>query len=298
MFEQLQFKGLKYYELQVNEAGSKSSQRVFPGAIINYGEKEVAVNLLIDQLGVSPERQINASVQNLEYALANAIRGLVRQSKPSIAFVEGHGELEPKYILDFAKTLNQNYQVDRFNLRQYKSDSNGQNISITDQQRRLNQFDALIIARPKKAFSNLDKYLLDQYVMTGGKVLWLIDAVQANMDSLSERPQFISFPIYDRLNIADMLFRYGARINTNLVTDRVSAGVSDTRKTYPCMYFPMVMPQVEHPITKDINAVKLEFPSSIDTIISPGIKKTILPAQLALCQSLGYATYCKTSEAI
>lgn len=276
VFEQLQFKGLKYYELMENTSGGQSVQRVFPGAILNLGDREVPVNLLIDQLGASPEQQINASVQNLEYALANAVRSLVKTDKPSIAFLQGHGELTPENILDFARSLSQNYNVDRFNIRKFKSDSTGQSLSILDQQRRLNRFDAVVIAKPRKAFNDLDKFLLDQYVMTGGKLLWLIDAVQADMDSLSERPQFMSFPIYDRLNIDDMLFRYGARINTNLVLDRIAAGVSDTRRTYPWIYFPMIMPQVKHPIAKDVNAVKLEFPSSVDTIISPGVKKTFL----------------------
>ena len=276
VFEQLQYKGLKYYELQVNEAGGQRTQRVFPGAIMSFGDREIAVPLLLDQIAVSPERQINASIQNLEYALANAVRSLVQKDKPTIAFLEGHGELEPKYILDFARSLSQHYEVDRFDIRKFRSDSLGENLSIADQQLRLNRFDALIVAKPQKTFTDLDKYLLDQYIMTGGKIIWLIDAVQANMDSLSQKPQFLAYPIYDRLNIADMLFRYGARINTNIVTDMVSAGVSDKRNTYPWIYFPMVMPQVNHPITKDLNAVKLEFPSSVDTIISKNVEKTFL----------------------
>lgn len=276
VFEQLQYQGLKYYELLENSSGAQSVQRVFPGAVLNLGDKEMPVNLLLDQLGASPERQVNSSVQNLEYSLANAIRSLVRTDKPYVAFLNGHGELSPEYILDFARSLSLNYKVDRFNLREFRSDSTGESISVLDQQRRLNRFDAVIIAKPQKPFNDLDKFLLDQYIMIGGKVLWMIDAVEANMDSLSARPQFMSFPTYDRLNIDDMLFRYGARINTNLVVDRVSAGVSDTKRTYPWIYFPLIMPQVKHPIAKDVNALKLEFPSSIDTIISAGIKKTFL----------------------
>ncbi len=276
LFEQLQYKGLKYYELQVQEKGGGRTQRVFPGAIMNYGEKETAVPLLMDQMGVRPEAQVNASVQNLEYALANAIRGLVRAQKPLIGFLQGHGELEPRFVADFARSLNENYNVDKFDIHKFQADSVTNKISVTDQQRKLNRFDALVIAKPQRGFSDLDKYLLDQYVMTGGKVLWLIDAIHANMDSLSERSQFISYPIYDRLNISDMLFRYGVRINTNIVQDKVAAGVSDTRKIYPWIYFPMIMPQVKHPITKDISGIKTEFPSSLDTIIAEGIKKTFL----------------------
>ena len=276
LFEQLQYKGLKYYELQVQEKGGGRTQRVFPGAIMNYGEKETAVPLLVDQIGVRPEAQINASVQNLEYALAKSIRGLVRSNKPMIGFLQGHGELEPRYVADFARGLSENYDVDKFDIRKFKADSITNEISIAHQQQRLNRFDALVIAKPQTGFNDLDKYLLDQYIMTGGKVLWLIDAIHANMDSLSERSQFISYPILDRLNISDMLFRYGVRINTNIVQDKVASGVSDTRKIYPWVYFPMIMPQVNHPITKDLSGIKTEFPSSVDTIIAEGVKKTFL----------------------
>lgn len=276
VFQQLQFKGLKYYDLQVKESSGQKTQRVFPGVVMNFGDKERAVNLLQDQMGAGPEAQINASVQNLEYELANAIRGMVRNKRSSIAFVEGQGELEPRFIADFALTLNENYNVERFNLRRFKSDSTGADISLLQQQRRLNRFDALIVAKPTKAFNEVDKFLLDQYAMQGGKILWLVDAVHAEMDSLSQASQFLAFPIYDRLNIDDLLFRYGARINTNMVTDAVGAGVSDQRDVNSWVYFPMVMPQVKHPITKDLNALKLMFPSSVDTIKSPGVKKKFL----------------------
>jgi len=160
-------------------------------------------------------------------------------------------------------------------------------LSVADQLRRINRFDALIIAKPQKPFSNLDKYLLDQFIMGGGKVLWLLDAVHAEMDSLSKSPQFISFPIIDRLKLDDMLFRYGVRINTNLVQDMVAAGVSDQKNVYPWVYFPIVMPQVKHPITKDLNAIKLEFASTVDTIIAKGVKKTFLLRSSPYSNSVG-----------
>ncbi len=200
----------------------------------------------------------------------------MRTNKPLVGFLQGHGELEPKFVADFARGLSENYNVDKIDIRKYKTDSLSEQISIADQQSSLNRFDALVIAKPQTGFTDLDKYLLDQYIMTGGKVLWLIDAIHANMDSLSQAAQFISYPILDRLNISDMLFRYGARINTDIVQDKVSAGVSDTRKIYPWVYFPMIMPRSENPITKDISGIKTEFPSSVDTIIAEGVKKTFL----------------------
>lgn len=274
--EQLQFKGLKPYKIQVSEKGGSKTSDVFPGAIMSYGEIETPVLLLLDQIGVSPESQINSSIQTLEFTLANSIRALVVQNRPSIAFLQGHGELEPRFIADFARTLNENYEVDKFDLRKFKSDSLGNGISIEEQQRRLNRFDAIIVAKPKNPFTDLDKFLLDQYVMNGGKMVWLIDAVHAEMDSLSKRAQFLSFPIYDQLNLSDLLFKYGVRINTNIVQDIISAGVSDRKSVNKWVYFPLIMPQVKHPITKDLNAIALNFPSTIDTIISKGVKKTIL----------------------
>jgi len=275
--QQLQFKGLRPYRLQINEQGGDRVLNIFPGAVMSYGDKEAAVPLLVDQLAASAENQINASVQNLEYALANGIKQLVLDNKPLVGFLEGHGELPPlTYMADFARTLSENYNINRFNIRKFRSDSTGEQLSVADQLRRLNRFDALIVAKPKKAFNDLDKYLLDQFVMNGGRVLWLLDAVHAEMDSLSQSAQFLSFPIIDRLRLDDMLFRYGARINTNLIQDMVSAGVSDQKNIYPWVYFPMVMPQVKHPITKDLNAIKLEFASTVDTIIAKGVKKTFL----------------------
>ncbi len=274
--QQLQFKGLKPFSLQVREQGGNTELEIYPGAIMSYGDKEVPVLLLLDQFAASPEAQVNNSIQNLEFQLANGIRALVASSKPSVGFLYGHGELEPKYIADFARSIGDNYTLDRFDIRKFRSDSTGEQISIQDQQRKLNRFDALIVAKPREPFTDLDKYLIDQYIMNGGKVVWLVDAVYAEMDSLSEKSQFISFPIYDKLRISDMLFRYGVRINTNLVQDIISAGVSDRRSVNNWIYFPLVMPQVKHPITKDLNAVKLDFVSSLDTIIAPGIKKTVL----------------------
>ncbi len=276
LFQQLQFKGLKPYQLSTNKEGSSSVKTIFPGALLSYGEKEVPALLLMDQLGVSPEQQINTSVENLEFSLANAIRSLVQDKKPLVGFLQGHGEVGPRELADFAKELSANYQVDLFNIREFKSDSTGEQLSIAEQQVRLNRFDALVIAKPQLSFNDLDKYLIDQFVMNGGKTIWLIDGAEASMDSLSEKSQFMALPLFDRLRINDLLFKYGVRLNTDMVADMVGAGVNDQRKVRPWIYFPMVMPQSKHPIAKDLNAIWLQFASSIDTVSAPGIDKTIL----------------------
>lgn len=275
-YQQLQFKGLKPYQLSIKNSDGNSVKTIFPGAVLNYGEKEAAALLLLDQIGASPENQINSSIENLEFTLANAIRSLVAEEKPLVGFLQGHEELGPKDIADFAKSISANYSANLFNIREFKSDSSGESLSIAQQQIRLNRFDAMVIAKPQKGFNNLDKYLLDQFIMNGGKTIWLLDAAVASMDSLSNASQFMSLPLFDRLQLNDMLFKYGVRVNTDLVTDLVGAGVNDQKKIRPWVYFPMVMPQVNHPIAKDLNAIWLRFASSLDTVMAAGIKKTIL----------------------
>ncbi len=276
LFQQLQFKGLKPYQLSINKDGGSAVQTIFPGAILSYGDAEMPAQLLQSQLGMAPEQQINSSIENLEFSLASAIRSLTQVNKPLVGFLQGHGELGPREVADFARELSGNYQVNLFNIREFKSDSTGEQLSVAQQQTRLNRFDAMIIAKPNKAFTDLDKYLLDQYVMNGGKAIWLLDGVEAAMDSLSEKSQFMSLPLFDRLQLNDLLFKYGVRVNTDLVVDRVAARVNDQREMRPWIYFPMLMPQSKHPVVKDLNAVWVQFGSSLDTVIAKGVQKTVL----------------------
>ena len=276
VWEELRYKGLEAIQIEENEEGGSATKQVFPGALVTYAESEVPLQLLITQFATAPNQQINNSIEKLEFTLANAIRRATLAEKPRIAFLEGHGELEAKYVGDIARELSQYYAVDRFNLREFVSDSTTNQLSLVAQQRRLNVYDALIIAKPTQPFSDLDKYLIDQFIMGGGKTLWFIDPVFAEMDSLSYRPQFLAYPYPNNLNLTDFLFRYGVRVNTNLVQDMVASGINDRRKVSRWIYFPLIMPQVNHPITKDLNAVKLEFASTVDTIIAKDVKKTYL----------------------
>lgn len=274
--KQLESRGIRPYRLSIEEKDGSATKTIYPGALVSYDGEEIAVPLLQDQLGASSARQINTSIQNLEFSLANTVRALVRQEKPLIGFIQGHGELSPRVMASYARELSQNYNVTTFNLRKFKVDSTGEELSLAQQQTRLNRFDGLVIAKPTKAFNDLDKYLLDQYTMNGGKSIWLLDGVTANMDSLSVKPQFMSLPLIDRLQISDLLFKYGVRVNSNLVADQTAAGVNDQKQVLPWIYFPLVMPRVEHPITKDLNLIKLQFASSLDTVATPKARKTIL----------------------
>jgi len=276
VYQQLESKGLQPFNLEVSENGGSRRLQVFPGAVLSLGEREISLQILQSQMGRSAESQLNASIEKLEYTLASAIKKITQEKRPKIAFIEGHNELKARFIADLGRTLSEHYQLERFNLREFIKDSVTGEISVEQQIRRLNIFDALLIAKPQSAFSDLDRYLIDQFIMKGGTTLWFIDAVQAEMDSLSNRSEFLAFPIDERLNLRDMLFKYGVRINADLVQDIVAAGVNDSKQVLPWIYSPLVMPYINHPITKDLNGIRLEFASSIDTIQTPGIKKTIL----------------------
>ncbi len=274
--QQLEFKGLSPVQVEVNEGNQVQFLQLFPGIIATYGEKESAIQLLSTHINTTPENQINIAIQNLEYNLANAIRKLVRKFRPTIAFLEGHDELQPGRVADISRALSEHYSVTRFNLRQFEKDTSTGEVSILRQMQRMSNFNCLVVAKPQKPFTDLDLFLIDQFIMNGGKVVWLIDAVAADMDSLSRASEFMAYPILDELRLGNLFFRYGFRINTNLVQDRKAAWVSDMRSVKRWIYFPLIDPLMYHPVTKDLNSVKLEFASTIDTVMAPGVTKTPL----------------------
>lgn len=276
VYQQLRTKGLGAVQVEIKEKNGVRNVELFPGAVASYGDKETVVLLLTEQFAVAPEAQINASVQNLEYALANSLRQLVLQDRPRVALLEGHGELPRPKSASLEYELSKNYAVERFNLREFVVDSTTQQLSLVQQQLRLNTFQLVVINKPTQPFSDLDKWLLDQYVMSGGKVIWAVDAVHAEIDSLSRAPEFLAYPQWDALRLSDQLFGYGVRLNTSLVQDLVAGGVNDRRAVHRWVYFPLLMAQTKHPSSKDLNAVRVEFGTSLDTVAVPGVKKTVL----------------------
>jgi gliding-associated putative ABC transporter substrate-binding component GldG len=276
LMEQLETLGLSPIQVEIEESGGDRRLTVFPGAILSYGEQQMPVQLLSGQLNVSPEQQINAAIQNLEYTWANAIRSLSKRERKSIGFISGNGQLTTEYVSDIMTTLSQHYDVGKMDIKSFPVDTITGELSLQKQLTRLNRFDAIVIAKPTQPFNDLDKFLIDQFIMNGGHVLWCIDAVHADMDSLSESPDMLTFPIIDDLRISDMLFRYGVRVNADIVQDLKAAWLSDMKRPRPWVYFPLITPRVNHPITKDLNAIKLEFASSIDTVMAEGVKKTAL----------------------
>lgn len=257
--------------IQNTEKGKKSMTPVYPWAMAEYGEKWFKVPLLVNNFGNNAEENISKSVQLLEFAFADAITKLTNTEMKKIAVLKGNGEMNDKYLADFILSLKEYYLIGEFNLDSLPSDQN-------KTMQNLEHFDAAIIAKPTEAFSDSEKYILDQYIMNGGKTLWLVDKVVADIDSLQNESQ--SALAYPReLNLDDMFFKYGIRINYNLVQDLLSTPITARSENgdipIDWLYSPIVKSQENHPINKNVNLVKLEFANQIDTLKN-NIKKTVL----------------------
>jgi ABC-2 type transport system permease protein len=262
-------KGLQPTQIQVQAEDATSQQIIFPGAIVSYRGKEVALSLLQEQMGMSSENVLNNSAQALEYNLAFTIKKLTVDQKPVVAFLEGQGELEFRHVADISFELEDFYQVER--------------LQIDGDARALDGVSTLVVAKPLQEFVEADKFVIDQFVMRGGSILWLVDPVFASMDSLQRAPETLgmAWPV----NIEDMLFRYGVRLNADLVTDLqampipITTGMVGNRpqiSMIPWYFFPLVRPETNHPIVNNLNSVRTEFVSSIDTVGAPDIRKTYL----------------------
>lgn len=284
-YQKLAQKGIQPTTVQVKDEGAVTQQVIVPAADVVYKGREVSVNLLPSQKYVSPEEQLNNAVQSLEYSLTDAVRKLAKVNRQRVGFLQGHGELERHSIFDIQMTL-----VDYYRLENVTIDGNINSLT----ERRVNpkdsgsyifanKYDVLVIPKPTQPFSDQDLYILDQFVMYGGRILWLIDPVAMDIDSLQNSESSIALR-FDFGNLDEMLFNYGVRVNPNLVMDircmpiPMQDGVVGDRPTinyHPWFYFPEFVPTASHPIVKNLDLIKGEFVSSIDTIDN-GISKTVL----------------------
>jgi ABC-2 type transport system permease protein len=284
VYSMLAEKGLEPTELNVKTKEGTSQKIIFPGAIATYRGKEMPVNLLASRRGAAPEEVLNSSVQNLEFALADAIRKLADDYRPKIAFLEGHGELSKHETADAYLGLSEYYSIERIRLDE-KLNSLSERLQIDSLTTSIvNKYEAIIVAKPDSAFGEKDKFIIDQFIMRGGKVLWLIDPVYASMDSLQKNTEAIG--LNRDLGLTDMFFKYGFRVNSNLVMDLnalpIPVKVGDVGgqpkfEFFPWYYFPILTPLSDDPIVKNLNAIKTEFISSIDFVeSSPEITKEVL----------------------
>ncbi len=259
--------------LSDKEIDETSEQYIYPWVIIYYQDRYRAVNILENQtLRANPEVVINNSISLLEYKLADAIQKLKYQKPPVIAFTAGHGELNPEQTASLEKDLRDNYAA----TGRIVLDST---IEISQ------KVGVLVVAKPTKPFSEKDKFKIDQYVMNGGKLLWLIDRMDITIDSLRGKPFYI--PMDYPLNLEDILFRYGVKIEPNLVLDMESSpiplvvgeqGGKAQQELFPWYYHPIVASRSDHPVVKSLDRVQMYFPSGLDTTVTTPtpIKKTVL----------------------
>ncbi|MBN2274331.1 MAG: gliding motility-associated ABC transporter substrate-binding protein GldG [Bacteroidales bacterium] len=270
MFNQLYEKGLKPTNiLSKDKEGGSSEKIIFPGALVSYKGVEIPVNFLKNNQGISAEENINNSIQALEFELIKVISSSAVDRIEKIAFIEGHGELDEFQTKDISNAFSWFYQVDRG--------------KIGGQQGILDDYLAVIIAKPERRFSEQDKYVLDQYIMKGGSVMWFLDRVAISMDTLAMGS---AVALINDLNLDDMLFRYGVRINPVLLQDIqcniipvnvALAGNSPEFKPAPWFYFPLLSAPPYHPVTRNLNMIKTEFVNTIDTIgAREGTTKTVL----------------------
>ena len=290
VYQQLIDLGLKPTDLQVKEKSGISSSIIFPGAVLYYKEKNLTLELLKNEVGLSPQIALNKSIEMLEYEFITAISKLTKKKKESIAFLSGHGELSNIEVADISYSVMQNnfslseyYDLEHFDITKFEIDSNSNQPNIARQLEKLKSYKVIIIAKPSKPFNKLEKLLIDQYIMAGGNILWLLDGVNADMDSLSVTDGYF-IATNNNLNLDDMLFVYGARVNSDLIQDKRAAeipiitgysGNTPQQTFFSWPYYPLLLSISEHNISKGIDAIKCEFVSSIDTIQN-NIKKEIL----------------------
>ena len=269
-------KGLTPINITVDDKGKQSQAMVFPWAIAVYNNKEVNIPLLKNIMGATTTQKVVGSIQHLEYSIADAINKITKAKQKKVAIIKGNGEINEIHVAKMLMQIRESYYIGPFTL-----DSVAKN--PTGSLEALKKYDLAIISKPTETFSDEEKQVLDQFIMNGGKTLWLIDQVAADMDSLyNQSGATLAYP--RDLNLNDMFFKYGFRINPDLVKDEVGSpiklatgeqGSATQYQDFVWKFAPKVVPNSLHPIVKNLGEIRFDFASPIDTLKN-GIKKTVL----------------------
>lgn len=280
-------RGLTPLNVTVDDKGRQTQEIVFPWAIATYHGRSVKVPLLKNLMGASTAEKVVTSVQHLEYAFANAFNTITRAKAKKIAVIKGNGELHDIFIADFIKQVRENYYIGTFTLDSVAKQPN-ESLAY------LKKYDLAVIAKPTEKFSDEEKQVLDQFIINGGKTIWLVDQVNMEMDSLyNDMGATLAFP--NDLNLNDMFFKYGVRINPTLIKDLMAAPISlatgdkgsATQYTqFPWFYSPLIYPASKNPIVSNVDAIKFEFANGMDTLKN-GIKKTVLLQSSPYSKNIG-----------
>ena len=288
--KELYRKGLTPINISVDDKGKQSQAMVFPWAIAVYDNKEVNIPLLKNIMGASTTDKIIGSVQHLEYSIADALHKITNDKQKKIAIIKGNGELHEAYIAKFLLQTKESYHIGPFTLDSVAKQPLN---TLTE----LKKYDLAIIAKPTEAFSESEKQVMDQYIINGGKTIWLIDQVVAEMDSLySPTGSALAFP--RDLNLNDFFFKYGVRIYPDLVKDEQGSpiklasgeqGSATQFQEFNWKFAPQVYSQSNHPIVKNLGGIKFDFANAIDTLKN-GIKKTVLLQSSPYSKRIGTPT--------
>ncbi|MEZ4802980.1 MAG: gliding motility-associated ABC transporter substrate-binding protein GldG [Gelidibacter sp.] len=273
--QQLVQRGLEPLQLSTTESGKSSQALIFPWALASYHDQTVKIPLIKNTIGATADETVTNSVQNLEYAFAEGFKKLVTEKSKKIAILKGNGELGDGYIYDFVTSIREHYFMAPFTLDSVAKNPQGTLKAIEN-------YDLIIVAKPTEAFTEEEKLVLDQYTMNGGKSLWLTESIVMDKDSLYNDAGK-SVAIMRDLNLNDFFFKYGVRINPEIVNDLYSApiwlaiGEGSQAQFQPVkwQYSPLAGANPNHPITSNLNLVKFDFASQIDTLKN-SVKKTIL----------------------
>ena len=293
MVESLYEKGLQPTNVKMkDETENLSEKLLIPGAILSYKNKEVAVNLLQKNIGATAEENLNHSIEMIEYAFVIALQGLMQDTVIQVAFIEGHGELDDYQTADISREMEMSLRYKVFRGRINKR------VSCLD------PYKVVIVAKPQMPFTESEKFVLDQYLMKGGRILWLLDKGQVNLDSLVGG---MAFAFVRDCNLDDQLFRYGVRINQNLLQDVQCAlvpvnialqGETPRFVPVPFYYLPLIAPAGTHPVCRNLNLIRGEFVNTLDTVNpSASVKKIPLMMSSAMAKTTGIPAMISLREA-
>jgi gliding-associated putative ABC transporter substrate-binding component GldG len=271
-------RGMTPVNVTVNDKGQQTQEVVFPWAVANCGTRSVKIPLLKNMMGASTAEKVVSSVQHLEYAFANAFNTVSKDKEKKVAIIKGNGELHDILIADFVKSVRDNYYIGTFTLDSVAKNPN-------ESLKFLNKYDLAVIAKPTEAFTDEEKEVLDQYIVHGGKTLWLVDQVNMEMDSLYNN-EGANLAFARDLNLGDLFFKYGFRMRPDLIYDVQNTPIalatgeqgSATQYTqYPWFFSPMIYPMQKdkHPIVSNLDGIKFQFTSPIEPLKND-IKKTVL----------------------
>ena len=273
--KELAGKGLTPVAVTIDNKGKQEQSMVFPWAIARYNGKEIKIQLLKNMLGASTADKVVSSVQHLEYAFANAINTVSQTKQKKIAVLKGNAELQDILMADFIKEVRNNYYIGTFTLDSVAKKP-VESLEI------LKKYDLIIIAKPQEKFTDNEQQVLDQYVINGGKTLWLLDMVHAEMEDLEQTGSTLAFA--NDLGLNEIFFKYGLRIRPELIKDeqctpiKLATGEPGSKtefQQYPWKFSPFIYPESNNPIVKNLDGIKFDFCNPIE-LLKNDIKKSIL----------------------